>query len=204
MDIYEFMKEYGVEVPEEKREEFVKAFSEGYIAMNEHSKDTENLEAARDKYKTMYEEAKETLERFEGEDVEQLKKEIQEWKEKAETAEKKAKEEIEARDYHDAIKKAAGELKFTSVSASKAFFAELEAAKLPIKDGKILGFNDFVESYRKEDAGAFVNEETELLEQSKARFTQQPEGGKGKKKLSTAELMKLKNQNPNLDITQYL
>ena len=37
--------------------------------------------------------------------------------------------------------------------------ADLEAQKLPIQDGKVLGFDDFAKSYRERDPGAFLPDE---------------------------------------------
>ena len=53
-----------------------------------------------------------------------------------------------------ALKEQAAGLKFSSESAKRAFMADLEAQKLPIQDGKVLGFDDFAKSYRERDPGA--------------------------------------------------
>ncbi len=54
---------------------------------------------------------------------------------------------------------AASSLKFTSDSAKKAFLADLNAKKLPLQDdGTLLGFDDYVASYKKTDPGAFAPE----------------------------------------------
>ena len=52
---------------------------------------------------------------------------------------------------------AASALKFTSESAKKAFLADLDAKNLPLQDdGTLLGFDDYVASYKKTDPGAFA------------------------------------------------
>ena len=44
-------------------------------------------------------------------------------------------------------------------SAKKAFMADLKAKKLPLQDdGTLLGFDDYVASYKKTDPGAFAPE----------------------------------------------
>ena len=75
-----------------------------------------------------------------------------EWKAKAAQARQQAEQQI-------AEMKAASSLKFTSDSAKKAFLADLNAKKLPLQDdGTLLGFDDYVASYKKTDPGAFAPE----------------------------------------------
>ena len=55
-----------------------------------------------------------------------------------------------------AAQNAAAGLKFSSESAKKAFLADLSAKKLPVQDGALLGFDDFVKSYKESDPAAFA------------------------------------------------
>ncbi len=82
-----------------------------------------------------------------------------EWKQKAEQAKAAADEQVQAVQRSFALKEQAAGLKFTSESAKRAFMADLEAKKLPIQDGKVLGFDDFAKSYRESDPGAFLPDE---------------------------------------------
>ena len=68
-------------------------------------------------------------------------------------------------------------------------------------DGKIIGLNDMIESIKAKDASAFVTESQE----EKAKFTTPP-GQKPKEgtKYTPEQLMKMKNENPGLDISQYI
>ena len=52
----------------------------------------------------------------------------------------------------------AGGLKFSSASAKKAFLSDLTAKKLTLEDGKLLGFEDYVKTYKEQDPGAFAPE----------------------------------------------
>ena len=47
-------------------------------------------------------------------------------------------------------------LHFTSASAKKAFMADLSAKNLPLQGDSLLGFDDFVKTYRENDPGAFA------------------------------------------------
>ena len=56
-------------------------------------------------------------------------------------------------------------------SAKKAFLSELRGKKPEVKDGTVTGFDEFLKQYRETDSKAFVDEKSEQLESSKARFT---------------------------------
>lgn len=80
-----------------------------------------------------------------------------EWKTKAEQAQQQADQKVAEMKAGYAATSAASSLKFTSDSAKKAFLADLNAKKLPLQDdGTLLGFDDYVASYKKTDPGAFA------------------------------------------------
>ena len=165
MKILDELKKLGIELTEEQQTAVKGKFTEEVISINEHDKKIDKLETERDKFKADYETAKTTLEGFEGKDFDKMTAEVNEWKTKAEQAEKDYKEKLQARDYSDAIKELSKDLKFTSNSAKKAFFADLETNPLQMRDGKVLGFDDFVKNF---DKDAFVTE----ADAHKAQFTQ--------------------------------
>ena len=69
------------------------------------------------------------------------------WKQKAADAEQKAAAQVSALKADYAAENAAAGLKFSSVSAKKAFLADLKAKGLTLQnDGKLLGFDDFVKA----------------------------------------------------------
>lgn len=81
------------------------------------------------------------------------------WKTKAAQAQQQADQQIADLKAGYAADSAASGLKFTSDSAKKAFMADLKAKKLPLQDdGTLLGFDDYVSSYKKTDPGAFAPE----------------------------------------------
>ena len=63
--------------------------------------------------------------------------------------------------YEFAVKEHANGLKFTSNAAKKAFINDVIAKDLKLQDGKLQGFDEYVEEYAKEDEGVFVKEKTE-------------------------------------------
>lgn len=82
-----------------------------------------------------------------------------EWKTKADQARQQAEQQVAEMKAGYAATSAASSLKFTSDSAKKAFLADLNAKKLPLQDdGSLLGFDDFVKSYKQTDPDAFAPE----------------------------------------------
>lgn len=169
-------------------------------------KENEKLVTECDKEKVRAETAEETLKKFDGVDLETMQSEISTWKQKAENAEKDYADKIAQRDFEDALKEEIGNYKFTSEAAKKAIMAEVREAGLKVKDGKILGLSDLLAQMKEKDASAFVDEQQEQLEAGRAKpYTQPLNGGNpGGRKVSPSELMKMKNENPNLDIRQYM
>jgi len=205
-DILEILKSYGLEVPSDKAEAFKKEFVENYKAVAELEKKTTKIAALEEDKKALEEQLKtanETIAGFEGADVEGLKQQIVDYNQKLKDTEEQHKREIEQRDFKDALTEAMKEVEFTSEYARKSVMAEIEGAGLKLIDGKIIGLNDLLETIKEKDKAAFVDKEQEQLEQGKAKFTT-PINIKEGTKLSTSELMKLKNQYPNLDITKYM
>lgn len=203
-NIIEILKANGIEVPEDKVATINKAVAENYKTVSEVEKKTSKLESERDSWKDRAETAEETLKGFEGKDFDTITRERDEWKKKAEDAEKEYSAKEAEREKQELLKEAFADIEFTSESAKKAIMAQI-AEGVSVKNGKLIGFNDLLEDAKKSDASAFVDKEQQNLENNKARFTTSmnkvPEPGK---KISPAELMKLKNENPNLDISQYM
>lgn len=166
-NIETILKEFGLEIPEERREEFRVKFHENYKTVSDYGR----LESDRDKWKTQAETAEETLKSFEGIDPAQVQTELDTWKKKAEDAEKNAKKQIYDRDFSDALKTELEGYKFTSEAAKRDVMSQIKAAELKLKDGKILGLSDLIEQIKKDDATAFVDEQQEQLEKNRARFT---------------------------------
>lgn len=71
-NIYEILKEFGLEVPEDKKADFDKAWKENYRTKAEYDKAIEQ----RDSHKTSLDEVNEKLKEFEGVDVNDLKGQI--------------------------------------------------------------------------------------------------------------------------------
>ena len=179
-NIEAILKEFGLEIPADKKEDFRKAFHENYKTVVDYGK----VETDRDSWKEKAETAETTLKSFEGIDPENIQKELADWKKKAEDAEKDYNDKIYERDFGDALKTAMEDYKFSSEAAKKAVMAEIKEAGLKLKDGKILGLSDLVAQIKESDASAFVDIE---VDKNKARFTDTSKTKPGEGKTKTKE-----------------
>lgn len=169
-NIEAILTELGIEVPADKKENLTKKVSENYITKAEHEKKLGKAETDRDTWKAKAETAETTLKGFEGVDLDTMQKELSDWKKKAEDAEKDAQAKLYERDFSDALKTEG--IKFSSEAAKRAIMADVKAAGLKLKDGKILGLNDLITQMKEKDASAFVDDEQQKAQQNQARFTQ--------------------------------
>lgn len=194
MDIFEMLKEAGVEIPADKKDAFNKEFRKTYKSEGEISKATDKLESDRDNWKQKAEAAEETLKKFDGVDLEGMKAEVDNWKAKAENAEKDYAAQIAKRDFEDALKEEIGGYKFTSEAAKKAIMAEIREAGLKVKDGKILGLSDLLAQMKEKDASAFVDEKQEQLEAGRAKpFTGPLNQNTGSQKMTKSDILNIKD-----------
>lgn len=205
MKIVEELVKLGLELTDAQKAAIIKKFSEDVISNFEHEKKLGKAQAESENWKQRAEEAENTLMDFEGKDFDAIQRERDDWKQRAETAEQDFKKQIAERDYADAVEKHVGELTFSSESAKKAYVTDLKAAALTMKEGKIYGLKDFQESYAKSDPNAFITEEEKRADENKAMFTTRMESlPKPGTKVSPEKLMQMKNENPGLDISQYM
>lgn len=134
-------------------------------------KENDNLTSERDTWKEKAEAAETTLKGFEGVDLETMQKELSDWKQKATEAEKNAQAQLYERDFADALKTEFESIKFSSEAAKRAIMAEVKAAGLKLKDGKILGLNDLIGQMKEKDASAFIDDAQQQAQRNMARFT---------------------------------
>ena len=89
----------------------------------------------------------------------QVQKNLTDLQEKYNTDTKNYQAKLEAQTYEFAVRDAIGDIQFSSNAAKKEFTRSLLEKKLPIQDGKLLGFSDYIEEQRKADPDAFKKEE---------------------------------------------
>lgn len=174
-NIYEILKGIGIEIPEDKKEAFDKAVNENYKTIKEVeglNTKLSNAEQERDIYKTKYDTdiaqrdtdlatLKKQLEDA-GEDtkkLEELTTQLSTLQTTYDTAKTDYEKQLIKQKKEFLIKESVNALKFSSNSAKKAFLADVIEKDLPVENDKILGFEDFVNAYKEQDAGAFVVED---------------------------------------------
>ena len=124
-----------------------KVFAMNGAEINDLKQQITTLTTERDAARTQLGEANKKLEGYDPE-----------WRTKAEKAESDAKAQVEELQKDFAAQTAAAGIKFSSESAKRAFLSDLKAKKLILQDGKLLGFDDYLKSYRESDPDAFAPE----------------------------------------------
>ena len=176
-NIYEILKSFEITVPEDKKEEFDKVLNENYKTISEVTKIQGKLEKAegeRDTYKNKYDtdikQRDADIKDLQGKlkdagtdttKLADLQKELSALQDTYNTEKSKYEKQLSQQAYEFAIKEKVAELKFSSNSAKKAFIADALKEEMKMKDGQLQGFDDFLESYKKTDADAFLKEDTE-------------------------------------------
>lgn len=166
-NIEKILAELGIEVPEDKAADLMKEVNANYKTIAEFEKKEKLIESLKEKAES----AQETIEKFKDVDPEKIKGEVEAWKKKAEDAEAEYKKGLYDRDFKDALDKAMADIKFTSNSAKIAVEKQIKDSGIMLKDGKLIGFNDILESIKTSDKDAFVDEEAAHAEETKVKFT---------------------------------
>lgn len=95
--------------------------------------------------------------------------------------------------YEFAVKEFANGKSFSSNAAKRDFVQSMIAKNLNLEDGRIIGAEDFVQIYSKDNADAFVQKEDPTPKPKFATGTE----AKKPEKLSLTEMMRIKNENPD-------
>lgn len=183
-NIEAILTEAGIELTDEQRTAVTKGVAENYKTVNEFTSKVTKLEGERDSWKDQYTGVKTSLDKFDGVDVDDLKAQIAEQKKKVEDAEKSANEKLAARDYADAVKANTAGIKFSSAAAQRDFESQLQSKNLPVNDGKLLGFTDFLAQYKADNEGAVLDESGE----ERAKFTDPMNSGSNTPKSKDSDL----------------
>lgn len=99
-NIFEIMKDYGLEVPEDKKKDFEKAVLENYKTVADYDNQTDKVTSLTDQLNT----AKEAVKKFEGVDPEALQNEIATLNQKLTDKETEYQNRIADRDFNDMLK----------------------------------------------------------------------------------------------------
>ena len=106
-NIFESMKEYGLEVPEDKKKDFEKAVLENYKTQTDYDNQTKKLDAANETVKandTAMKDLQTQLDGFKDVDVTRLNKRISDLEEEKKNIQKDYDSKIADRDFSDLVK----------------------------------------------------------------------------------------------------
>lgn len=129
-------------------------------------------------------------------DIEALKnasKDLADLQKKYDKETKDYQAQLSKQAYEFAVKDFANSKSFSSNAAKRDFIQSMLAKNLNLEDGRIIGAEDFVQMYSKDNADAFVIKKEES--NPKPKFADGT-GNKKPDKLTLSEMMKMKNDNP--------
>ena len=126
-----------------------------------HKQAVTALTTERDSLKTQLEAANAEIKSYKDMDVDGIKQKAAEWETRYRADTKALQDKLDAATYGFGVERAVAGLKFSSTAARNQFVSDLTAKKLPLQEGKLLGLEDYVKSYREGDPGAFVPENDE-------------------------------------------
>lgn len=179
-NIETILAELKIELTDEQKTALNKAVAENYKTVAEFDKQVRKLETAeaeRDTAKTALDEANKTLDGLKDVDVEGLQKQIDDYKARAEQAEKDAEKKITQRDQEDWLKEKLGEAGYNvkSERVRKSLIADImdETNGLKWRNGEFLGFADFMAQEKQSDNTIFetAEEKAEREKRDKAQET---------------------------------
>lgn len=215
MQNYEqIMQELEIEVPEDKKDALKKKMLENYRTVADYNKQVTKA----DEYKQSLDNVQAKLDGFEGVDVNDLKTQIQTLTtqlndEKTARAADARKTEVEkmVNDFLSSTDDK-GEKIYDFLNDITADYYRGELAKALDSDsakGKSITdiFNTMItDKDGNQKEGIFVDRDDQKARQGAARFTTHAGkiGGDGGKKPTMTELMRMKNEDPSLDISQYM
>ena len=136
--------------------------------------------------------------------IENLSGELSELKAKYESTTNEYQAKLQKQAYEFAVKDFANNQTFSSNAAKRDFINSMLNKNLPMENGNIMGATDYMAEYAKDNGDAFVVAKDPEPEKSDnlPKFvggTNDPNNtGGDAKKQSLSELMKAKNDNPNL------
>ena len=199
----------GIEITEDKKADLKKEMSENYRTISDYNKVTEK----RDEYKKSLDDVQEKLDGFKDvnvddmkKQIEDLKKELQDEKNAREEETKKAETDKMVREFLEKTGENGARIYEFLNDITENHYKNALIEELGKDSAKGRSIEDIFNQMTKDQdgktkEGIFVNK----LEQNKARFTN-PNKNKepNRTKYSISELMRMKNENPNLDITQYM
>ncbi len=99
-NIFEIMKEFGIEVPEDRQKDFEKKVLENYKTVSDYDVQAKKLEAAEGKVQTLTD----SLGKFKDVDVDRLNGDIEKLRKKLEDKDRELADQLAERDFMDVVR----------------------------------------------------------------------------------------------------
>ena len=211
--IIAILKALGLEVPEDKKENLIAEMKKVFVTTHELDQKKEKIttleadKATLTEARTKLQEQLKDLQASAG-DLETYKSKVTELtttleSERAAVAKKNAEEQLSA-----TVNEFFADKHFVNDITKNAIRSEL-VAKLQTDAARGHGVSELFDSIVKDEKGEIkpnilIDDTTLELEKNRAKIVGSPIKLQPGQHLSTAELMKLKTQNPDMDITPYL
>lgn len=191
-NIYEILKEVGVEIPEDKKKAFDSALEESYKTVAE----VEKIRTARDNYKSQLEIAQTALKEFDGIDVKELNGKIKALEETISTKETEYQNKLADMEFSSVLDSAISK---SGAKNAKAVKALLDLDTLKSSKNQAEDITKALESVKSENDFMFTSDEP----------FKNPVGDTGNpniadKKMTLSEAMKFKNEHPDTDISKLI
>lgn len=123
-NIFEIMKEYGLEVPEDKRKDFEKTVLENYKTVSDYDTQAEKLRSSEEKVTTLTQ----SLDKFKDVDVDKLNDTITGLKADLANKDRELADKLSDRDFNDLVKESIAAAKGKNVKAITALL-DMEVLK---------------------------------------------------------------------------
>ena len=115
-NIFEIMKEYGLEVPEDKKKDFEKSVLENYKTISDYEVQSDKLKTAEEKVTTLTE----SLDKFKDVNVDELNNTINTLKTDLANKDKELNEKLAERDFNDLLRESINSAKGKNAKAITA------------------------------------------------------------------------------------
>lgn len=209
MNVVEKLKTLGVEITDEIK----KAFPDDMVSSLEVKKKKDRIEELEKQAKEWQDEQKKLQDELNA--LKESSADVKEWQDKVdelnrtlekERSERAAKEEADR--LNGLVSDFFQDKHFVNDITGNAIKAQL-VEKLSSDEARGKSISDLFDAIVKDEKGEYkpnilIDEKTIEAQKRRSNIVGRTIGSQGGEKMSIAELMKLKNQNPDIDINQYL
>lgn len=172
-------------------------------AKGDTAKVNQELETYKDKVnalETQLTDANTQIQSFKEMDIDGIKKSADEWKSKYEADTKALQEQMEAREYGYNLDKAIADYKFSNDRVKNSILADIKEKQFKFENEKFLGLEDYMKQLQESEPTSFLSEEPKEPTPQIVKPTGSTGGTTAGKKMSLVEAMKLKNNNPDMNV----